>query len=156
VLADKLILKACAKAGILFGTATSDAIWSVDHWYYEEAAEQNNGLIPAQVEGDVYEWVLDETANISYTATDSVQISTYDLSASLDYRIAEQWSVEVGYYASLWKEVPSLHFFKYDAEETYPCDNPIYYCDCKRGTWEQPEARDIIVSGLTLGVNFKF
>jgi hypothetical protein len=153
-LADKLMLKVDAKAGILFGTATSDAIWSVDYSYYDEVTELND-LTPAQAEEDLYEWVLYETADISYSATDSVQISTYDLSASLGYQITEQWLVEAGCYASLWKGVPSLRFFKYDPEVD-PCDDPINYCDSKKGTWEQPEARDIIVSGLTLGVNFKF
>ncbi len=142
-LGNKLVLKAGAKAGILFGTATSGATWSVDNWDYEEVE-------------DSYKWVLDEFADVSYTATDSVQISTYDLSASLGYQITEQWSVEAGYYASLWKRVPSVPFFKYDPEETCPGDYPIYYCNFKKGTWEQPEARDIVVSGLTVGVNFKF
>jgi lipopolysaccharide assembly outer membrane protein LptD (OstA) len=143
-LGNKLVLKAGAKAGILFGTATSDATWSVDNWDYEEVE-------------DSYKWVLDGFADVSYTATDSVQISTYDLSASLGYQITEQWSVEAGYYASLWRRVPSLRFFKYDPEETCPGDDPINYrCDSKKATWEQPEARDIIVSGITAGVNFKF
>jgi len=151
-LGDKLILKAGAKAGILFGTATADATWSVDHWYYDEVIESGS-LTPAQVDESPYEWVLYESMDVPYLAANPVQINTFDLSASLDYQITEQWSVEAGYYASLWKGVPSPCFFNYNCCQG--CD-PILYYDVKRVTWDQPEARDIAVSGLTVGVNFKF
>ena len=142
-LRDNLILKAGAKAGLLFGTATSDATWTVNHWYYEEGDTV-----------DSYEWFLDESVDVPNSAADPVRIGTCDLSASLGYQITEQWSVEAGYYVSLWNEVPSLYFFDYN---DYPSNDPLLYrCSLRKLAWEQPEARDIIVSGLTAGVNFKF
>ena len=161
-LGDKLMLKAGAKAGVLFGTATADATWTADHVYSE-----------AEWEGDtnVYEDEWRDSIKVSYPATDSIQIATYDLSASLGYQITEQWSVEAGYYVSLWKGVPSLYVLKcndshsdYDGWYLDPrlYDYLDYYYDdfedveYSLWAWEQPEPRDIVVSGLTVGVNYKF
>lgn len=151
-LGDKLVLKAGAKAGVLFGTATADAIWSVDHWCYREVIESGSPA-PFQADESPYEWVLYESMDVPYSAVNSVQINTFDLSASLGYQVTEQLSVEAGYYASLWKGVPSLYFLNYN---NCPNDDPFDSCNFRRWTWDQPEARDVVVSGLTVGVNFKF
>lgn len=162
-LGDKLMLKAGAKAGVLFGTAIADAIWTGD---YEDVHEEWEGTT------NVYKDEWRDSIEVSYSATDSIQIATYDLSASLGYRITEQWSVEAGYYVSLWKGVPSLYVLKcndshYDYDDWYYPDQYLddylddYYYDFENveyglWAWEQPAARDIVVSGLTIGVNFKF
>ena len=143
-LADKLALKAGAKAGLLFGTAQTDAKVKAGWWDYDP---------------ETSEWVLDldePDIDSEYpSTTDAIRIATHDLSAALAYHITEQWSVEAGYYASIWKGVPSLYCFAHNVEwgwNFYPI-KPIY---SEEAAWEQPEPRDITVSGLTLGVNFKF
>jgi hypothetical protein len=158
-LGDKLVLKAGAKAGFLFGTATSAAQWRVEHAWRDVYFEDNIEV----VETDWDSWSI----GMPHSATESVQINTYDLSVSLGYRITEQWSVEAGYYVSFWKGVPSLYIMKcndinyeddlgghlyghYYSYDDY--DSPDY----ELWTWEQPEPRDITVSGLTIGVNLKF
>ncbi len=157
-LGEKLMLKAGARAGILFGTETADATWTADYAYYGEEWEGDT---------NVYEYDWRESMKVSYSATDSIQIGTYDLSASLGYQITEQWSVEAGYYVSLWKGVPSLYLLRCNDDHDYSCNHldcyleDYYYYgfedfDYDSWTWEQPEARDITVSGLTVGVNFKF
>ncbi|HXL03599.1 MAG: hypothetical protein GX872_05965 [Firmicutes bacterium] len=160
-LTDKLALKAGAKAGLLFGTAKTDALWAVKdyrYWDYEigELNSLGNHVTPAQVEEDPDKWgdPLD-SGDTTHSATDSIRINTFDLNASIAYQITEQWQVEAGYYASIWKGVPSPYFFDYNIEWNWNFDfiEPIY---SEEAAWKQPEARDIIVSGLTLGVNFKF
>jgi hypothetical protein len=141
-LGNKLVLKAGAKAGILFGTAASDATWGVSRSYYEEGEQEGS-----------YKWNVDERMDVPYSAVNSVQISTYDLSTSLGYQITEQLAVEAGYYASLWKDVPSLYFLNFNGR---PCDPPFDSCNYRWWTWDQPEARNITVSGLTVGASFKF
>jgi hypothetical protein len=158
-LADKLVLKAGAKAGLLFGTAQTDATFTREFWGYDYTEEIPNNagfhVAPAQAEEIPYEWELlfsDEAP--PHKATDTIRITTFDLSAALAYQITEQLSVEAGYYASIWKGVPSLFQFSVD-EYMGPAiaeDNG----DSDPSLWEQPEARDVIVGGLTLGVNFKF
>jgi hypothetical protein len=140
-LVDKLMLKAGAKAGLLFGTAHTDATWEAGWWDYDS---------------ETSEWILDEddTGDSRHEATDVIRITTYDLSAALAYQITEQWSVEAGYYASIWKGVPSPYFFDYN-KSWYNTDL-ISGIDGENSAWEQAEARDIVVRGLTLGVNFKF
>lgn len=155
-LGDKLVLKAGAKAGFLFGTAASDAQWRIEHTWQDVYFEDNIKV----VETDLDSWSIE----MPHLATDPVQINTYDLSASLGYRITEQWSVEAGYYVSLWKGVPSLYLVKCnDSDYEDDLDDHLYEYyyyddepDHELWAWEQSEARDIIVRGLTLGVNFKF
>ena len=145
-LADKLILNIGARAGFLFGTAVSDAVWKVDYmghdedYYYSDDPE----------DGETYDYEWREMVKMPYSAKDAVRITTYDLNASLGYQITEQLSVEAGYYASLWKGIPSLSFYNYN-------DSPYHdLLGSEESAWEQPAARDIVVSGLTFGVNFKF
>ena len=156
--ADKLVLKAGAKAALLFGTAQTDAIWTVKYWdYYYEEEMNGVGLhvASAQAEENPYEWELYDSGETVHKATDAVRVTTYDLSAALAYQITEQWSVEAGYYASIWKGVPSPYFFSYNVP-WYEIEDDIYGIDSEDAAWEQREARDIVVRGLTLGVNFKF
>jgi hypothetical protein len=140
-LADKLALKAGAKAGLLFGTAQTDATVKASLWDYDQ---------------ETYEWILDEESveSIPHSSTDAVRITTYDLSAALAYRITDQLSVEAGYYASIWRGVPSLVQFSLD--ESMGADVAEDGGDSDPILWKQPEARTITVRGLTLGVNFKF
>jgi hypothetical protein len=158
-LADKLFLKGCAKAGLLFGTAKTDALWAVKYWYYyaEENNSVGNHVAPAQVEETPDKWgdPLD-SGETAHEAIDAVRITTYDLSAALAYQITDQWSVEAGYYASIWNGVPSVYFFDYNAAWDDFSYNFIHPIDSEEAAWEQPEARTITVRGLTLGVNFKF
>ena len=163
-LADKLVLKAGAKAGLLFGTAQTDATWTVEYWGYSYGEAMNNSVDSyvalAQAEEGPYEWELRDSDKAVHKATDAIRIATYDLSAGLAYQITNQWSLEAGYYASIWKGVPSPYFFSYNKawdwhwEEIEP--NPISDITGEKSAWEQPEARTITVRGLTLGVNFKF
>jgi opacity protein-like surface antigen len=137
-LADNLALKAGAKAGLLFGTAQTEAMVKILLWDYDPEA---------------LEWILDEesTEGSQHEATDAIRITTFDLSAALAYQITEQWSVEAGYYASIWKGVPSvLQLRKAQSGEATIAQEE------DPSLWEQPEARTITVRGLTLGVNFKF
>jgi hypothetical protein len=140
-LANKLALKAGAKVGLLFGTAQTDATWEAGWWDYNP---------------ETSEWILDEdyAGDSQHEPTDAIRITTYDLSAALAYQITEQWSVEAGYYASIWKGVPSPYFFDYN--ELWYNAEPVSGINGEKPAWEQPEARDVIVRGLTLGVNFKF
>ena len=140
-LADNLALKAGAKAGLLFGTAQAEAMAKRRLWDYDP---------------ETFEWILneDDPVGSQHEATDSIRITTYDLSACLAYRITEQLSVEAGYYASIWRGVPSLFQFRLDESVA-----PTVAEDDGDGDailWKQPEARTITVRGLTLGVNFKF
>ncbi len=141
-LTDKLALKAGAKAGLLFAIAQTDATWEANWWDYDSEAS---------------EWILNEdyVGDSRHEATDATRITTYDLSAALAYQITEQWSVEAGYYASIWKGVPAPYFFDYNAPSAEAAE-PVSAIENERSAWEQPEPRDIIVRGLTLGVNFKF
>jgi opacity protein-like surface antigen len=132
-LADKLVLKAGAKVGLLFGTVQTDAAFTFESWYAE---------IP-------HEWEFghgDEAP--PHGATDATRITTFDLSAALAYQITDQWSVEAGYYASIWQGVPSPYYYYEYVEVTTATDT--------EPGWKQPEARTITARGLTLGVNFKF
>jgi hypothetical protein len=158
-LADKLALKAGAKAGILFGTAVADAVFTGSYleYYHEEDSVLNVGIgseaVRAQIEDIPDDWIVnDDKMQESFSVTDPVQIKTFDLFASLAYQITEQLSIEAGYYASIWKGVPSVLQFRVD-ESAHPT---IAEDDGDPTLWEQPEARDITVRGLTLGVNFKF
>lgn len=134
-LADKLVLKAGAKAGLLFGTAKTHAEITHDPWeyYWDGEEEVFVGWVP--VEGAYFKKEYPST-------TDTIRFSTYDLSVDLAYQITEQWSVEAGYYASIWSGVPSLVEVSVDADHFI--------------TWKKPEARTVTVSGLTIGANFKF
>jgi hypothetical protein len=156
---DKLVLKAGAKAGLLFGTAKTDALWAVKYWYYyaEENNSVGNHLAPAQVEETPDKWgdPLD-SGETAHEAIDAVRITTYDLSAALAYQITDQWSVEAGYYASIWNGVPSVYFFNYNAPWDDFGYDFVYPIDSEVAAWERAEARTITVRGLTLGVNFKF
>ena len=158
-LADRLALKAGAKAGLLFGTAETDATLAYESWYYEYTEEIPNSegfhVTPAQAEEASYEWELLFSEEVPpHKATDAIRITTLDLSAALAYQITDQWSVEAGYYAAILTGVPSLFQFNgdeyiwFDIAEDGDNGDPI--------PWEQPEARTITVRGLTLGVNFKF
>ncbi|HAV21529.1 MAG TPA: hypothetical protein DCX02_06695 [Firmicutes bacterium] len=81
---------------------------------------------------------------------DTIRISTYDLGIDMAYRITEQWSAEAGYYVSIWSGVPSLVQSSVDVFETG--DDDYGY----EVFWEQQEARSIFVSGLTVGLSYKF
>ena len=81
---------------------------------------------------------------------DTIRISTYDLGIDMAYRITEQWSAEAGYYVSIWSGVPSLVKSSVDVFETG--DDDYGY----EVFWEQQEARSIFVSGLTVGLSYKF
>lgn len=140
-LADRVELKAGAKAGLLFGAAAANAAFITEHVEYEKYYEKDSD----DTWPDEFEYR--EGITLSDSATESVQINTYDLSASLGYRITEQWSVEAGYYASIWKGVPALL-----APDEYWTMGPAI----DDGIDEPAPTRDIVVHGLTLGVNFKF
>ena len=154
-LADKLVLKAGAKAGFLFGNTRTDATWIVETWGYYHEEEVNNGVelnvLSAQAGEDPYEWERDDRQRTDHKPTDTIQIVTYDLNAGLAYRITEQLSVEAGYYASIWQGMPSLYhcYPEYMTEESAEDTEPGW-------KWKQAEARTITVRGLTLGVNFRF
>ncbi|MGB4286371.1 MAG: hypothetical protein WBK04_05665, partial [Bacillota bacterium] len=62
-------------------------------------------------------------------------------SFGLAYQISEQWSIEAGYYASIWTGIPSPVLAVYDEPDI---------------RWEEDGARTITVGGLTIGLNFKF
>jgi hypothetical protein len=106
-----------------------------DPWeyYWDGEEEVFVGWVP--VEGAYFKKEYPST-------TDTIRFSTYDLSVDLAYQITEQWSVEAGYYASIWSGVPSLVEVSVDADHFI--------------TWKKPEARTVTVSGLTIGANFKF
>ena len=70
-LGDKLVLKAGAKAGFLFGTAASDAQWRIEHAWQDVYFEDNIKV----VETDWDSWSIE----MPHLATDPVQINTYDL-----------------------------------------------------------------------------
>lgn len=149
-LADRLVLKAGAKAGLLFGTAERHAKLKYDYWeyYWNKDLEE-----PA-------EWVLDGDYSLEYlypSTKDPVRLSTYDLSFGLAYQISEQWSIEAGYYASIWNGIPSPVLAVYDEP-----DNGNGIASILNGSpsipirWEEDGARTITVGGLTIGLNFKF
>jgi len=142
-LADRLVLKAGAKAGLLFGTAERHAEITHDPWeyYWDGEEEVFVGWVP--VEGAYFKKEYPST-------TDTIRFSTYDLSVDLAYQITEQWSAEAGYYVSIWSGVPSLVQSSVDVFETG--DDDYGY----EVFWEQQEARSIFVSGLTVGLSYKF
>ena len=135
-LTDEMTLKAGARAGFLFGTANADATWDY---------ERETSLFSIQQLPD---------ESLEKSTTSSVRINTYDMNVALAYQIAEQWSVEAGYYASIWKSIPSPCVFNYNRSvwDSYPIEDLLG----DEWTWDQSKPRDIIVRGLTLGVNFKF
>ena len=139
-LGDKLTLKAGAKAGLLFATAQTDATAEDGVW---------------SIHPGTSEWNLEQPLVVSeHSAKDAVRIITYDLGAFLAYQITDQWSVEAGYYASIWKGVPSA--LQFSVDESVGSSTAEDDSDNDPILWKQPEARDITVRGLTLGVNFKF
>ncbi|NLB74492.1 MAG: hypothetical protein GX795_10800 [Firmicutes bacterium] len=66
-------------------------------------------VAPAQAGESPYEWELVDSGRTVHKATDAIRKATYDLSAGLAYQITDQWqwSVEAGYYASIWQGMPS-------------------------------------------------
>ncbi|MFY9544381.1 MAG: hypothetical protein WAQ94_06395 [Bacillota bacterium] len=143
-LGDKLSLEAGAKAGFLFGTAETKASLGFEEWDYDSDVSD--------------EWNLYIEFEEEYPLTkEPIRVSTYDLSFGLAYQIAEQWSIEAGYYASIWNGIPSL----VQAVGDEP-DNGNGYASISNGgpsipiRWEEDGARTITVGGLTIGLNFKF
>ena len=88
---------------------------------------------------ETFEWILDEDGPVGnqHEATDSIRITTYDLSACLAYRITEQLSVEAGYYASIWRGVPSLFQFRLDESVAPTVAEDDEMCIRDRTQWRE-------------------
>ena len=146
-LGDKLLMKAGAKAGFLFGTSETRAKITGRVWHYAPAISD--------------EWLLrdDEGFEDEYPLSkDAIRISTYDLSFDLVYHITDQLSIEAGYYTSVWNDIPSLVQARFDGI----LDEPGATTTLNGGylipivVWEQPKPRAVTIGGLTVGLNVRF
>ncbi|MFY9535164.1 MAG: hypothetical protein WAQ73_00990, partial [Bacillota bacterium] len=146
-LGDKLLMKAGAKAGFLFGTSETRAKITGRVWHYAPAISD--------------EWLLrdDEGFEDEYPLSkDAIRISTYDLSFDLAYHITDQLSIEAGYYTSVWNDIPSLVQARFDGI----LDEPGATTTLNGGylipivVWEQPKPRAVTIGGLTVGLNVRF